>query len=139
MKVRRSILALGAFFVLGAGIAACGSGVPGDSVADVAGNPITTQAFNHWMYVIAKGQAGSSSGAPLVVATGPPQFTSCISQIRRQVPTLAKQTSEQLRATCKQLFKSESGQVLDLLIRSYWFQAYAAKHHVKVSLNARAR
>ena len=61
MKIRRSILALGAFFVLGAGIAACGSGVPGDSVADVAGNPITTQAFNHWMYVAAKGAAAQAA------------------------------------------------------------------------------
>ena len=50
-------MALGAFFAVAGGIAACGSSVPGNSVADVAGNPITLQAFNHWMYVAAKSQA----------------------------------------------------------------------------------
>ena len=64
MKVRSSISALGAFFVIAIGIAGCGSGVPGDSVADVAGNPISTQAFNHWMYVAAKSQAAQSPASP---------------------------------------------------------------------------
>ncbi len=133
MTPRRWILALCAFFALAAATAGCGSGVSGGGVASVGGTPISTRAFNHWMYVIAKGQAQSSPGAPLVIATGPPQFTSCISQIRKQVPTLAKQSTKQLRATCKQLFKSESNQVLDFLIRSYWYQADATKHHVKVT------
>ena len=62
MKVRRSFLALGAFFVFAVGVAGCGSSVSGDSVANVAGNEITTQAFNHWMYVAAKSQAAQSPG-----------------------------------------------------------------------------
>ena len=79
MKVRRSLLALGAFFVLAAAVAGCGgSGVSGDSVADVAGNPITTQAFNHWMYVAAKSQAAQSPGAPVIVPNDPPDFNNCI-------------------------------------------------------------
>ena len=78
MKISRSILALGAFFVLGAGIAACGSDVPGNSVADMAGNPVTTQAFNHWMYVAAKGNAAQGGpGSPVVVPTDPPRFNGC--------------------------------------------------------------
>ncbi len=133
MTSRRWILALCAFFSLAVATAGCGSSVSGGGVASVGSTPISNKAFNHWMYVIAKGQASSSAGSPLVIATGPPQFTSCISQIRKQVPTLAKETAKQLRATCKQLFKSESTQVLDFLIRSYWYQAYAAKHHVTVS------
>ena len=88
MKARRSILALGAFFVLAAAVAGCGSGEPGNSVADVAGNPITTQAFNHWMYVAAKSQAAQSPGSPVIVANDPPKFTKCVAQVRKQVPSL---------------------------------------------------
>jgi foldase protein PrsA len=133
MTLRRWLLALGAFFSLAVAIAGCGSDVPGGAVASVAGTPITTRAFNHWMYVIAKGQSQSSPGVPLVVPTDPPKFKSCVTEIRTGVPTLAKESSKQLRATCMQLFKSLSGQVLNFLIPSYWYQADAAKHHVKVT------
>jgi foldase protein PrsA len=133
MKSIRRLLALGAFFVLAATISACGSGVPGDSVADMAGNPITTAAFNHWMYVAAKGQAAQSPGAPVIVASDPPQFTNCIAQIRSQVPTLAKTSSSQLKSTCSQLFTSLGSQVMDFLVKAYWYQAEAAKLHIKVT------
>ena len=75
------ILALGAFFVVAVAVAACGSGVPGDSVAVVAGNPITTQAFNHWMYVAAKGKASQGPATPVIVPNDPPS-----SQVRRPGP-----------------------------------------------------
>jgi len=127
------ILALGAFFVLAVGVAACGSEVPGNSVADVAGNPITTAAFNHWMYVAAKGSAASSPGQPVIVPTDPPDFKGCIAQVRAQIPTLAKTTDAQLKSECAQLFTSLSSQVLDFLIRSYWYQAQAAAAHVNVT------
>jgi foldase protein PrsA len=134
MKVRRSIPALGAFFVLAVGIAACGSNVPGNSVADVAGNPITTQAFNHWMYVAAKGNAAQAGpGAPVVVPTDPPDFKGCIAQARKLVPAVAKQSNAQIRSECKNLFTSLSSQVMDFLIRAYWFQAAAAKAHITVT------
>jgi foldase protein PrsA len=131
MKIRRSILALGAFFVLAVGIAACGSDVPGDSVADMAGNPVTTQAFNHWMYVAAKGNAAQSGpGSPVVVPTDPPNFNNCIAQARKLVKQVASQKDSQIRSECKSLFTSLSSQVMDFLIRAYWYQADAAKQHI---------
>jgi foldase protein PrsA len=134
VKFRRSILALGAFFALGAGISACGSGIPGNSVVDVAGNPISLQAFNHWMYVAAKGNAAQGgSGAPVIVPTDPPGFAGCIAQARSQIPSLAKQSDTTLRNDCHQLFTSLSSQVLDFLIRGYWYQADAAREHVSVT------
>jgi foldase protein PrsA len=133
MKVRRSILALGAFFVVAAAVTGCGSGVPGDSVADVAGNPITTQAFNHWMYVVAKSQSAQNPGAPVIVPNDPPNFTNCINEARKEIPTLAKTSAKTLRADCQQLFTSLSTQVMDFLIKSYWYQADAAKMHVSVT------
>src|SRR5581483_3096474 len=50
----RRMAALCAFFVVAAAAAGCGSSVPGNSVAAVAGNPITLKAFHHWLYVAAK-------------------------------------------------------------------------------------
>ena len=133
MKARRSILALGAFFVLAASVAGCGSGEPGNSVADVAGNPITTQAFNHWMYVAAKSQAAQSPGQPVIVPNDPPNFNKCIAQARKEIPQLAKTPTKTLRTDCKQLFTSLSSQVMDFLIKAYWYQADAHKLGVKVT------
>ncbi len=133
MKVWKYILALGAFFVVAAGLSACGSGVPGDSVADMAGNPISTQAFKHWMFVAAKGSSAQTPGAPIIVPSDPPDFKGCIAQVRAQIPSLAKSSDKTLQSDCKQLFTSLSGQVLDFLIRAYWYQADAAKLHIKVS------
>ena len=133
MKSLRSILALGAFFVLAAGLSACGGGVPGNAVVNMAGNPISTQAFDHWMYVAAKGSAQQTPGAPVIVPTDPPNFTNCIAQVRKQIPSLAKRTDKELKSDCGQLFTSLSGQVLDFLIRAYWYQATAAKLGIKVT------
>jgi foldase protein PrsA len=128
MKTLRSIPALGAFFVLVAiAISACGSSVPGNSVASVAGNPISQQAFNHWMYVDAKGQAASSPGQPVIVPNDPPNFTNCIAQARAKIPTLKKTPAKTLKADCKQLFTSLSSQVMDFLIKAYWYQGTAHK------------
>jgi foldase protein PrsA len=132
-KYRRTIVALCAFFVVGAGVAACGSGVPGDSVADVAGNPITTASFNHWMYVAAKSQAAQSPGSPVIVPTDPPNFDKCIAQVRKSVPSLANTSAKTLKADCKQLFTSLSSQVMDFLIKAYWYQAEASRLGIKIT------
>jgi foldase protein PrsA len=118
--------------VLSVAAAGCGGGVPGNSVADVAGNPVTLQAFNHWMYVAAKSQAQQSPGAPVIVPNDPPSFNGCIAQVRRQIPRLGKTSDKQLRSDCKQLFTSLSNEVMGFLIRAYWYQADAARQHVNV-------
>jgi foldase protein PrsA len=125
--------ALGAFFVVSIAVAACGSGVPGNSVADVAGNPITLRAFDHWLYVAAKSQASQNPGAPVIVPNDPPNFTNCIAQVRKEVPTLAKTPDKQIKADCKQLFTSYANQVMDFLIKAYWYQAEAARDHITVT------
>jgi foldase protein PrsA len=127
------VLALGAFFVLAMTIAGCGSGVPGDSVADVAGNPVTTQAFNHWMYVAAKSQAAQSPGQPVIVPEDPPNFSQCVANVKKQIPSLAKTSNKQLKSDCSQLFTSLSSQVMDFLIKAYWYQADAQKLHINVT------
>jgi parvulin-like peptidyl-prolyl isomerase len=133
MKTPRRIISLCALLALPLVLAACGGGIPGNSVADMAGNPITTAAFKHWMYVAAKGNAAQSPGAPVIVPTDPPNFDQCVAQVRKQIPSLAKQKTKQLRTDCNQLFTSLSGQVMDFLIRAYWYQADAAKQKIKVT------
>jgi foldase protein PrsA len=133
MKTRGTLLALGAFFVFAVGVAGCGSSVSGDSVATVAGNPITTQAFNHWMYVAAKSQAAQSPGQPVIVPNDPPNFDKCVAQLRKAYPSQAKTATKTLRNYCKQGFTALSSQVMAFLISSYWYQADAAKMGIKVT------
>jgi foldase protein PrsA len=133
MRFHKLVLALGAFFVFAVGLTACGSGLPGNSVADVAGNPITTQAFNHWMFVAAKSQAANNPSQPVIVPSDPPNFDKCVAQVRAAIPALAKTATKTLRSDCKQLFTQLSTQVMDFLIKSYWYQADAVTAHVKVT------
>ena len=133
VKFGRRMAALGAFFVVAVAAAGCGSSVPGNSVADVAGNPITLKAFHHWIYVAAKSQAANQPGAPVIVPSDPPKFTGCIAQIKAQIPTLAKAPHKTLQADCKQVFTQLSGEVMDFLIKAYWYQAEAAKEGVKIT------
>ncbi|MGA9860237.1 MAG: hypothetical protein WBQ18_20390, partial [Solirubrobacteraceae bacterium] len=134
MKSLKSIPALGAFFVAAAlALAGCGGGIPGNSVAVVAGNPITTQAFNHWMYVAAKGQASQSPGQPVIVPNDPPNFDKCVTQVRADIPSLKKTATKTIKAECGQLFTSLSSQVMDFLIKAYWYQADAHKLGIKVT------
>jgi foldase protein PrsA len=133
MRHVKSTMALGAVFVLSVAVAGCGSGIPGNAVANVAGNPITLGAVNHWMYVAAKSQAAQSPGNPVIVPTDPPNFTGCIATVRAQIPALAKTSAATLRKDCNQLFGSLSSQVMDFLIKAYWYQADAVRQHVNVT------
>jgi foldase protein PrsA len=134
MRSSRKIPALGAFFVaVSLAIAGCGSGIPGDSVAVVAGNPISTKAFNHWMYVAAKGQAAASPGQPVIVPNDPPNFSKCVAQVKARIPTLKKTPDKTLKADCGQLFSTLSSQVMDFLIKAYWYQADAHKMGINIT------
>ena len=124
-------MALGAVVGLAALVAGCGSGIPGNSIASVSGNPITTQAFNHWMYVAAKGSAAQEPGAPVIVPTDPPGFADCLKQVRAQIPALAKTSDKTIKTDCKNLFTEESSQVMDYLIKAYWYQALAYKDGIR--------
>ena len=135
MKNKRNIPALGAFFVLIAlAISGCGSsGVSDGAVATVAGNPISHRAFNHWMYVAAKEQASQAPGQPVIVPNDPPNFNKCLTTVRAELPALKKTADQQLRADCKMLFTSLSSQVMDFLVKAYWYQADAHRLGIKVT------
>jgi foldase protein PrsA len=136
-RTSRYTLALGAFFVaIAMAVSACGSSsgsATGGTVATMAGNPISTKAFNHWMFVAAQGQAAQSPGQPVIVPNDPPNFTKCITQVRAQIPTLKKTAAKTLKADCGQLFTQLSGQVMDFLIKAYWYQADAHRLGIKIT------
>jgi foldase protein PrsA len=69
----------------------------------------------------------------VIVPNYPPNFDKCIAQVKKQIPSLAKTATKTLRTDCKQLFTSLSAQVMDFLIKSYWYQADAHKAGVKVT------
>ena len=122
----RSILALGAIFVGGVVVSACGSAVPGDSVAVVGGNPITKQTLAHWSYVAAAGQSQSSPGSPVIIPD-PPNYTKCIASLKKIAP--ASIPHSELKTACA----SQFAQTMEYLIRSYWVQGQAAAEGLKVT------
>src|ERR1700731_683403 len=85
------------------------------------------------MDVAAKSQAAQSPGAPVIVPNDPPNFNNCIAQVRKQVPQLSKDSDKTIRTDCKSLFTTLSNQVLDFLIKGYWYQAEASREHIKVT------
>jgi hypothetical protein len=99
--------------------------IPPGSVAVAAGTPITRANFDHWLRVAAKGQ--TSPGQQAIVPSDPPAFKRCAAQVRREEPALGNASAQQLRADCAQLFRSLSSEVMDFLIRSYWYEAYGAR------------
>ncbi|MGH2860458.1 MAG: peptidyl-prolyl cis-trans isomerase [Solirubrobacteraceae bacterium] len=131
MRISRKLAAVAAFFVIGAAVAGCGSSIPGNSVATVAGNPITLQAFNHWAYVAAKEQAAQAAregeALPPIVSSNPTNFASCMKAIRAGIPTLRTAADATLKSDCKQVYSSTETEVMNFLIQSYWIQAAAHK------------
>ncbi len=109
----------------GPGTTAAAGGIPASAVAVAAGRPITRTAFDHWLDVAAKAQ--TSAGQPPIVPGDPPAFKRCIAQVRKEQPSLAKQSAQQVKADCSQLFTALSTQVMTFLITSDWFEADAGR------------
>jgi foldase protein PrsA len=139
MKYRS--LALCAFFVLPAlALSACGSDVPGNSVAKVGDQSIKKTTFDHWMQIAAVSQAGQTStsgAAPKPQIPDPPNFTKCIAQKKATAAKPAKgqpePTEAQLKGQCQQEYNGLRDQVLEFLIRGNWIEQETAKQNLKVS------
>ena len=127
---------MAAFFVVGATIAGCGSSVPGNSVATVAGNPLTVQAYNHWMYIAAKEYAAQAAGQgltePVITDNNPNNFKNCMKELRIGVATLKTSPDSTLKTACKSVFTQYNTEILNYLLESYWLQAQAHKEGISV-------
>jgi parvulin-like peptidyl-prolyl isomerase len=123
--------ALGAVFVAGAALAACG-GVPGNAVVQVGDMPITKSAFDHWMKVAANSSQRSATGATQPIAVPvPPKYTACIAQLKGQAGK-ASTTDAQYKAQCAQEYQSLQSQVLQFLISADWVIGEAKAQKVSV-------
>ncbi|MGC9221254.1 MAG: peptidyl-prolyl cis-trans isomerase [Solirubrobacteraceae bacterium] len=140
----KPVAATTAVLTVAALVAGCGSSsIPSNSVASVAGNPITLSAVNHWMYVVAKEQAAQYAAqgetSPVITAPDPNGFSSCIKQIREQVPSYATDSTAMLRSLCREVFNQQVSEVLGYLVQSYWFQADAHKLGIVYTAVAQAK
>ena len=134
--------ALCAFLVLSALVlAACGGGVPGNSVARIGDQTIKKSTFDHWMKIAAVSQAGQTnpnqSGPPKVVVPDAPDFTTCVANKKATAPKPGKgvpePTQAQLKGQCRQEYNALRDQVLEFLIRGNWIEQETTKQNVKVS------
>lgn len=131
IKAARLLLALCALAATAAVAAGCG-GVPGNAVAEVDGNAIEKDDFEHWMNVAAK-----SSGQPNATVPDAPEFTKCVENKRKTAPEPAKgqpkTTDEQLKEQCQQEYDQLRDQVLQLLTSFEWIEGEAEEMGIKVS------
>ncbi len=134
-------LALCAFFVLPALLlSACGSDVPGNSVAKVGDQSIRRSTFDHWMQIAAvsaAGQTATTGAAPKAQVPDAPSFTKCIAQKKATAGKPAKgqpePTEAQLKGQCQQEYNQLRDQVLEFLIRGNWIEQETRKQNLKVS------
>jgi foldase protein PrsA len=135
-KTLRILLALSAFFVVAAVLAACGSSddnsVPSNAVANVDGTPITKADYEKWAEITLK---GSAQGAAVAVPD-PPTYTNCIATLRRQSRPARGQpapTDVTLRAQCRQQNEQLVQQTMGTLIQNSWIEKEAKEQGVTVS------
>ena len=131
-KLARITAALGAVFVVGIGLAACG-GVSGNSVANVGGTQITTDTFNHWMQIAADSsqqQTATAAAKPAVVPV-PPDYKACITSLAASAPKSAARS--QYKAQCAAEYTSLQSQVMQFLISADWVLGEASSRGVKVT------
>jgi hypothetical protein len=105
--------------------------VPGAAPTGVAAivgkTPITVAQFDHWLQVVVASHT-TKSGTPVIVPD-PPNFTNCIAQAKAsgKVPGA---TTQRLKADCEQLYRVDTDQVMDYLIKSDWLIAAGTQAHV---------
>jgi foldase protein PrsA len=106
--------------------------MPGNAVAEVDGQPIEKDSFEHWMQVAAK-----TSGQKDAKVPDAPDYTNCVAEKRKTAPKPAKgqpkQTDEQLKQQCKQEYEALRDQVIQLLTSFQWIEGEAEEMGIKVS------
>jgi foldase protein PrsA len=106
-------------------LAACGGGVPGNSVAKVGDHAVTKADFDHWLGVAAR-QLAQQQGvsASSAVVPDPPAYARCVAAKRKAAPAPAKGQPKPTDASFKAACKSEYGQlrdsVMQFLISAQW-------------------
>jgi foldase protein PrsA len=137
----RWIPALGAFFVLTIALAACGGGLPGNSVVKVDNQTIKRSTFDHWLQIAAVSAAGqqnpSATAPPKVTVPDAPDFAKCIANKKKTAAKPAKGQPEptvaQFKQQCQTEYDGLKNQVLSFLIRSTWLDNEAKSMKINVA------
>jgi len=140
MKPIRCAAALGAVFFAVGSLAACGSsGIPGDAVVQVNGQPITKATLDHWVGVAAAASSATAAGqkAAKPVVPDPPSYTNCIAHLKEVEPKPAKgqkpKTEAELKAECEQQYTALKQQALSYLIGVDWVFGQAEEQGIKLN------
>jgi foldase protein PrsA len=134
LRPRRLISLLAAIAALPVAVAGCGNDVPSGAVANIDGEIIKREEFDHWLTAAASGQQVPGQGGEVVIPE-PPDFTECI-EAKKQQPTppgADKPTDEQLKTQCEQEFDSLKQQVMQFLISAEWIQQEAEARDIEVT------
>jgi foldase protein PrsA len=135
-KSIRLIAALCAVLFVSVALVACGGGgVPGNAVVNIdSANPITKDAYNHWLTVAA---ASSSQTGEKATLPDPPKYTACIAHLKATTAKPAKgqkaPTESALKSECESQYKSLQQEVLGFLISSSWVIGEANSLGVKLT------
>lgn len=132
MRSNKTVPSVFIALALGATLASCG-GVPSDSVATVADDPIAVSSFNDWSKIAVRQQGAVPAGQP-IPALIPPDFKECVAA--KQVASAkdkSKKTDSQLRSDCQTQFDQTKQQVMQLLITTAWIKGQANLMGIKVT------
>ncbi len=134
IKFKQFAPALGAFFVLGLSLSACGEELGGNTLATVGDTQITKVDFDHWFAVACRGIAAQQNPGAPAACPKPPDFAACVSARKRSVPTPpgeAKPPSDaQFRSQCKSEYVQARDQVVSFLVAAEWLEGEATDRDV---------
>jgi foldase protein PrsA len=134
LRLRRLISLLAAAAALPVAITGCGNDVPSGAVANIDGEIIEKEDFDHWLGAAAAGTQPPGAGGEVVVPD-PPEYTECIAAKKKQPvpPGSKKPTDDQLKQQCEQEFDSLKQQVMQFLISAEWIQQEAESRDIEVT------
>lgn len=113
-------------------LGACGSGLPGDSVAQIGAASITKAQLAHWL-TVANDSSQVSNGTKASPTPIPPDFTACIAAQRKSAGSTTSSETSTFKSVCQSQFQTLLGDALPYLIETVWVQADAADRHFKVT------
>ncbi len=119
-----------------AALAGCGNSVPSDGVANVDGEVIDKQEFEHWLGAAARSQQTQPGAAPMQVALpDPPEFRKCAAAkiAAPPQPGAPKPNEQQGRELCKQEYALLRDQVMQFLVSSRWIEAEASDRDLEAA------
>jgi hypothetical protein len=138
---RRAIASIIGACISVALVAGCGgAGTSGETLAVIAGHPITQTLLNQWMiertgedyYLV------SSHRAPAGLVSEPANYPACIATLKKltpipgEGPPQPQPTLAQLTTRCEQLYQTVKAETMKYLVWAYWNINFDAHHGITI-------